>query len=32
MDAFAAVIDPDECVASFLLDGAFADDVCCLED
>jgi hypothetical protein len=32
MDAFAADIDPDKCVAPFVVDGALADDICCVED
>jgi hypothetical protein len=32
MDAFAADIDPDECVAPFVVDSALADDICCAED
>jgi hypothetical protein len=32
MDAFAADIDPDECVAPFVVDGALADDIRCVED
>src|SRR3984957_1283270 len=32
MDAFAADIDPDECVAPFVVDSALADDICCVED
>jgi hypothetical protein len=32
MDALASDIDPDECIAPFVVDGALADDVSCVED